>query len=260
MVEHVLRRRNILGGLGCLSIAFAACLPPLKALAQRRNRLFGTDVRLVEVVKFPTYAALVARECDIITPGVEAKWGYVEPRQACIEFADIDNLVKFARSNALKLHMFNLVWDVGIPRWAARAVMDGQSVKALKTHIDRVVGRYCGRIHSWDVINEPIEPRWPSASDGSCLTLWRQRLDFDYIMRAFHLAAAADPNAMLVINDDDLDYDLPEQDTKQTTYLRVIERLPRHGVPITWFGLETHLKPWLTFTYTKYRTFLRELG
>jgi endo-1,4-beta-xylanase len=64
----------------------------------------------------------------------------------------------------------------------------------------------------------------------------------------------------LLINDDDLEYDAPDREIKRTIYLRLVEQLIRRGVPLTGFGLEAHLKPWLPIAEKSYRRFLRELG
>ena len=68
--------------------------------------------------------------------------------------------------------------------------------RRMRDHIHTVVGRYKGRIHGWDVVNEAIE------GDGS----WRQSdfyriLGEEFIPLAFQYAHGADPEAELYYND-----------------------------------------------------------
>jgi endo-1,4-beta-xylanase len=127
-------------------------------------------------------------------------------------------------------------------------------------HIATEVGRYSGRVDSWDVINELVDPRWPSATDGICTTPWRRALGADFVPAALREAHAADPNATLLINDDDLEYDAPDREKKRNIYLRLIEAWLKQGVPLTGFGMEAHIKPWERIAEKPYRRFLSELG
>ncbi|WP_163980933.1 endo-1,4-beta-xylanase, partial [Raoultella ornithinolytica] len=68
-----------------------------------------------------------------------------------------------------------------------------------------VVGRYRGRIKSWDVINEPI-PDDPSSRSDIRPSIWQQRLGESHIALALRTAARADPEAKLVINEFDIEF------------------------------------------------------
>jgi endo-1,4-beta-xylanase len=259
--EKTMRRRNFVTGLA----ACTAGTPhhhdtPLRDLAAARNIVFGTEVTLSDITKSASYARLVARECAIITPGLEAKWAAVEPAEQEFNFAPLDAVVRFADAHALRLHMHNLIWAVGLPAWTINALDTGRGAAVMSRHIATTVGRYRGRIDSWDVINELVDPRWPSAADGICNTPWRRALGAAFVPAALRETRAADPNARLLINDDDLEYDGPDREKKRNIYLRLIETWIRQGVPLTGFGLEAHIKPWLPIAARQYRRFLRELA
>ncbi|HTZ71587.1 MAG TPA: endo-1,4-beta-xylanase [Acetobacteraceae bacterium] len=233
---------------------------PLRDLAAARHIRFGTEATWRDLAQDPAYARLVAHECAILTPGIEAKWPVVEPSEGEFQFGDLDRIVAFAQRNALALHMHNLVWAVGLPSWTLTALTKGRGTAVMARHIAATVGRYRGHVDSWDVVNEPIDPRWPSGPEGLCTTPWRRALGPDYVPDALCEARAADGGARLLINDDDLEYDAPDREQKRTLYLRLIENWLKRGVPLTGFGLEAHIKPWLRIAEQPYRRFLRELA
>ena len=254
-----LHRREFIGGLA----AKAAVLPddtPLCQLASARNICFGSEITAADIKNSPSYASLVARECAIVTPGIEAKWPATEPLEGQFSFAALDVIVHFAHANQLHIHMHNLIWAVGLPAWALTALSGGRGGPIMKNHIATVAGRFRGQVASWDVINEPVDPRWPSASEGLCTTPWRRGLGANYVPLALRAAHTADPTAELLINDDDLEYEAPDRDRKRATYLRLIEAWLRAGVPLSGFGLEAHLKPWLPLAERPYRRFLHDLA
>jgi endo-1,4-beta-xylanase len=255
-----MRRRNFVTGLTAAAVRTSDHNKPLRDLAAARNITFGTEVTLSDVTENAAYAGLVARECAMITPGIEAKWPAVEPAEQKFNFAPLDALVRFADAHGLRLHMHNLIWAVGLPAWTIDALDAGRGAAVMAHHIATTVGRYRGRVDSWDVINELVDPRWPSAAEGICNTPWRRALGADFVPVALREAHMADPIARLLINDDDLEYDASDRERKRNIYLRLIETWIRQGVPLTGFGLEAHIKPWLPIAGKQYRRFLRELA
>jgi len=254
-----MRRREFIT-LAAAGIGLPHQSTPLRELAAARNITFGTAVTLSDIAQNSAYSDLISRECAIITPGLEAKWAATEPQDGEFQFGPLDTLVRFAGGHGLQLHMHNLVWAVYLPPWLPAALAQGRGQTVLARHIGTIVGRYRGHVHSWDVINEPVDPRWPSAPEGLCNTLWRHALGADFVPVAIREAHQADPMAKLFINDDDLEYDAPDREQKRNIYLRLIEAWLRAGVPLTGFGLEAHIKPWLRIAEKQYRRFLAELA
>ena len=260
-----MRRRLFLTAAGAaLAVHPAIAAVPLpgtlRAAAAARNIRFGSEVTAAELDADPAYAALVVRECGIITPGVEAKWGFTERREGEFTLAPMDRIAAFASRNGLALHMHNLIWAVGLPAWTIAAIAEGREAAVIARHIATLVGRYQDRVDSWDVLNEPADPRWPSGPEGLCTTPWRQGLGPGYVAQALRDAHAANPRVTLLINDDDLEYDAPDRALKRQIYLRLVAALRRQGVPLHGFGLEAHLKPWLPIAEAPYRRFLHELA
>ena len=80
--------------------------------------------------------------------------------------------------------------------------------------------------------------RWPRTETACATCLWSEALGQDgYIVRAFEQAEAADPDAVLFLND----YNLENLPTKGATFLRLVERLLKAGVPIGGIGTQSHL-------------------
>ena len=232
----------------------------LRECASARNICFGSEMTVADMIGDRAYAALIARECEMITPGIEAKWAYTEPGEGRFTFGPMDNLMNFARKNRLRLHMHNLIWSVGLPQWTTAAIAQGRGAAIMARHISILVSRYQERVDSWDVINEPADPRWPSGPEGLCRTPWRNGLGPSYVARALRDAAGANPRVRLMINDDDLEYEGADRDLKRAVYVRLIEALRREGVPLHGFGLEAHLKPWLKIADAAYQRFLGDLA
>jgi len=128
-----------------------------------------------------------------------------------------------------------LVWHNQVPSEVFR---DAQGnlvtrkvlLKRMRDHIHTVVGRYKGRIKSWDVVNEALN------DDGSLReTLWLKIIGKDYIAKAFQYAHQADPQAQLTYNDFSL-----ENEPKRNGAIALIKELKAKGVPITSVGLQGH--------------------
>ena len=232
----------------------------LRACAAARNICFGSEVTVADLTAGSGYADLIAQECAIITPGIEAKWAYTEPSEGNFSFGPMDTLMAFAKQRHLRLHMHNLIWSVGLPRWTLAAIAEGYSAAIMARHISTLVSRYQDNVDSWDVINEPADPRWPSGPEGLCRTPWRNGLGPSYVAQALRDASGANPRVCLMINDDDLEYEGIDRDQKREIYVRLIAALRRDNVPLQGFGLEAHLKPWRKIADTAYRRFLSELA
>lgn len=255
-------RRDLLKALAAVPAATSLLPPPgepLRVLAARRNILFGAAVTVPEIGD-AAYASLLARECAVITPGIEAKWAFTEPAEGAFRFGPMDALTGFAAGAGLKLHMHNLVWAVGLPDWTNEALKAGRGIEILRRHIGALAARYKSHTVAWDVVNEPADPRWPAGPEGLCTTPWRVSLGPGFVAEALAMAAEADPGARLLVNDDDLEYDTDTSAKKRATYLRLIELWLRAGAKLHGFGLEAHLRPWLPIAHREYRRFLRDLA
>ena len=239
-----------------------AVQPGLRCLPQRSGRAFGSEL-LASELSDSRYAALFAAECGVMTPGFEAKWDHTETAPGQFDTRPLDALLDFAERHAIAARMHTLVWGLAMPPWLRSTLRWGTAQEAraaLERHITVLVGHTRGRALCWDVANEVSDPVWHRGPEGLTLSPWRQALGADYVPLAFRLARAADPSARLFLNEDGLEWRGARFDDKRATYLRLIERWKRAGVPIDGFGLQTHLSDAYPLDDAAYRLFLRELA
>src|SRR5688500_7901510 len=110
----------------------------------------------------------------------------------------------------------------------------------MRDHIQTVVGRYKGKVKSWDVVNEAI-------ADGPGTnvlrnSLWLEIIGPDFIAKAFRYAHEADPDAILRYND----YGL-ENPAKRKKLIALIKSLQEEKVPVHAIGSQAHLNVSITF-------------
>jgi endo-1,4-beta-xylanase len=167
-----------------------------------------------------------------MTPENAMKWNVVEPHQGKFDFGDADALVDFARKTDRRVRGHTLVWDEQLPGWVTdHTWKPADLTRALTTHIDTIVGRYRGRVESWDVVNEPLD------DDGSLTRdVFERTLGPRYIDVAFRLAHAADPEARLFLNEIATELPSPKQDA----LVALVRGLKERGVPIDGVGLQDH--------------------
>jgi endo-1,4-beta-xylanase len=216
--------------------------PPLSRRAAKKGVLYGAAALSQHVTESQAYAAAFARECGVLVSQNELKWRALRPSPETYRFTGADRLFSFARAHELAFRGHCLVWHIDNPPWLAEALNSQKPAKLLEDHIWNVVGRYRGRTHSWDVVNEAIRVR-DGREDGLRDTVWLSSLGPSYIERAFRIAAAADPSAILVYNDFDLEFADRGATRKRLAVQRLLERLKGKGVPVHALGIQAHLEP-----------------
>jgi len=180
---------------------------------------------------------IIKAQFNCISPENALKWASVHPEPGVYDFTNADRYVAFGESNHLAVIGHTLVWNHQTPRWVYRDTNDDfvtrdVLLERMRDHIQTVVGRYKGRIKSWDVVNEAL------AEDGKLRrSNWEKIIGDDYIEKAFQYAHEADPNAELYYNDFSL-----EDEPKRQGAIALIKKLKADGVPITGVGLQGHMK------------------
>jgi endo-1,4-beta-xylanase len=231
------RRRTVLAS----TLALAACgkaaksepqtapLRPLKAIAPFP---IGCSV-MTGQLNDPAYVSLLTTECSQITPEWEMKMEYILQEDGRFKFDAPDAIAAFASAHGMRLHGHNLIWYAQAPD-AFKRVTGEAFANAFRNYILAVAGRYRGLARGWDVVNEPV------TDDGAGLRscLWSQRLgQLDYMVRAFDHAREADDQAVLFVND----YNLESNPAKRATFLRMIDDLLKRGCKISGLGTQTHI-------------------
>ena len=233
--------------------------PPLRALTANIGEYFGAAVTGSHMALDPQLASAVAREASAITMEGDLQWINTERLPGKFDFRGADALMRFADQNRLAVRGHALVWAQGLPSWLDHRLRTSDADSALRRHIEVVMGRYAGRIRSWDVVNEAIEPL-DGRADGLRRNVWLETVGPDYIARAFRVAHRVDPAAQLVYNDYLLELNTPEADAKREATLRLLRTLVQAGVPINALGIQAHSDPLAPFDEKKLHHFLDQVA
>lgn len=206
------------------------------------------------------FAAHFGQECSILVPEGELKWKALRPRSDSFDFTQGDWMAEFARAHGMLFRGHTLVWHQNLPRWFKDTVNRQNAEQVLINHVKTVAEHYAGKIHSWDVLNEAIELS-DQRSDGLRKTPWLEFLGPSYIDLAFRTAAEADPQALLVYNENRLEHS-DNFKSRRTAVLRLLERLKSNGTPVHALGIQGHIgrRSWNESQATNLRNFLRDVA
>jgi endo-1,4-beta-xylanase len=221
----------------------------LRAHAAARGRLFGVavDPAILDVETLAAghiadrYTLLVATQASILVAENAMKWAALRPTAAAYDFALADRLMQFAEVAHQSVRGHNLCWHQGLPSWFKETATKENARGLLTDHIKTVAGRYRGLIHSWDVVNEALDPA-DQRPDGLRKSPWLELVGPDYIELAFRTAGEADPQARLTYNEFGIELDTPEQSEKRGQLLLLLRRLRAQGVPVHAVGVQSHLQ------------------
>lgn len=196
-------------------------------VALNAPQIRGVDTISLEIIK-KHFNSIVAENC--------MKSGEIQRTEGVFDFELADQFVEFGVKNNMHIVGHTLIWHSQAPRWfftdengndVSREVL----IERMKNHIYTVVGRYKGKIHGWDVVNEAIE------DNGS----WRnskfyQILGEEFVEYAFKFAAEADPDAELYYND----YSMALEG-RRNGVINMVKNLQSKGIKIDGIGMQGHL-------------------
>ncbi len=197
------------------------------------------------------YASFIAHHYGVLVAGNSMKPDALQPSRGRFNWKDADLYVEFAERHGMLVRGHTLLWHNQVPNWffldstaVTQPAPREQLLATLENHIKTVVGRYKGRIYSWDVVNEVLndsgnirglndDSKWKSIigdvdGDG---------YESDYIELAFKFAREADPDAVLIIND----YGIESRGAKRTGMYNLVKRMLEKGVPVDGVGLQMHI-------------------
>ena len=209
--------------------------PPLKE-AFKNYFLIGGALNDDVVSGNDTQAAGIAvKHFNTITAENVMKWLLIHPGPDRYDFDAADRFVKFGDERKHFIVGHTLIWHNQTPRWVFEdetgKPVDRETLLArMRDHIHTVVGRYKGRVHGWDVVNEALE------EDGSLRqTPWMKIIGEEYLAKAFQFAHEADPEAELYYNDFSI-----ENEPKRNGALALIRKLQSQNIRINGVGLQGH--------------------
>lgn len=255
-----LGRRTFLGALGAacaVRSAHAEATVDLGAIGHEHGLMFGSAFDR-EVFRDEAYRALIAGNCRIGSIENSFKFDWLRRDGPVADFTTADRLVASAGDAKIAVRGTGLIWNDWAPAWL-KARSASEIGAMLDRHVDETVSRYAGRMHSWDVVNEPFYPPHRKAG-GYRKGPWLDAMGKDYIARAFRAAAAADPNARLVLNEAFCEQDDELGRSIRPSLLSLISELKHAGVKLDAVGFQAHLKPQLPFDDQAFAAYLERIA
>jgi len=180
------------------------------------------------------------RHFNVLVYGNEMKPDAMQPSEGRFFWANADALVEYAEKNNKLLRGHTLLWHQQIPGWFFQGsgpnglATKEQLYARMEKHIKEIVGRYKGKIHTWDVVNEVLED---SGGDMRNSKFYQIVGSHEYIANAFRWAHEADPDALLCLND----FSIEAASAKQDAFYNLIKTLLDEGVPVHVAGIQAHI-------------------
>ncbi len=193
---------------------------PLRALAAQAGLYIGATVQVRDWLDKgpppgalwpeegdPEYQRVTATEFNSITEENAFKWVHIQPEPGQFRWEWTDCAVDFAERHGQRVRGHVLIQRETLP-WVD-ALRGRELLDCMEDHITRVVQRYRGRIHQWDVINEILADAPPGRDEdlhaltpeSLIETTWKRETGIAFIEAAFRAARRADPDAALFYND-----------------------------------------------------------
>ena len=152
----------------------------------------------------------------------------------------LDDFVDFAEGHGYRIHGHNLLFysDIGPDSWIAEFRNNGTWSQErwlgwFEHYVKEKVGRYAGRVASWDVLNEPLAR--VLGDEPGARNVFIDLAGEDIYARAFQWAREADPDAKLVLNEFFLG---PGGTAKTEDLIALADEIGRKGGHVDVIGFE----------------------
>jgi endo-1,4-beta-xylanase len=228
--------RSIVTAVGFALLAAAAYQETALKDLMPKGMVIGVAVNQRQFEATDTAAVdLITKQFNQISPENVLKFQPVHPAADRYAFDAADRYVQFGVDRRMQVVGHTLVWHSQTGTWVFEGTdgkpADRETLLArMRDHIRTVVGRYKGKIHGWDVVNEAID------EDGTLRkSPWQVGIGDDYIAKAFEFAREADPNAELYYNDFNL-----EKPAKRAGVIKLVKDLQARKVRIDGIGNQAH--------------------
>ena len=204
------------------------------------------------------YRRLYIEQTRIVTSDIALKMSRVAPAPGPRQFAAANKLLEFSAQQKIPLRGHCLIWNEWVPGWI-KNLSTSEREQFFDSYIDEVVGRYAGKLQSWDVVNEPF---WPGhkAPGGYRLGPWYETFGTDYVRRAFVRARAADAKTKFVLNEAHAERDDETGRGVKRGLLQLVDELQHAGVSLQAVGLQGHLQPRYPYDLGRFMDFVHELA
>lgn len=181
-----------------------------------------------------------------LTAESEMKMKQIWKGEGQYNFDNSDYLVNYGQQNGIGIHGHTLLWYRSFPDWFISAGYDStQFENHVKEYIQTVVGRYKGKIESWDVANEIFADNGSLRVDDAVYKTFEDPIAF--YGRCFQYARDADPDVKLFYND----YDMVLNTSKRNAVKAMVARFRKEGFPIDGLGEQMHTTSWTNLNTIK---------
>ncbi|ERM81505.1 hypothetical protein P872_10325 [Rhodonellum psychrophilum GCM71 = DSM 17998] len=170
-----------------------------------------------------------------ISPENLLKWGPVHPMPGVYNFTPADQFVEMGAQLGAFIVGHTLVWHQQTPDWVfendnGELLEKKELIARMEDHIETVAGRYKGRIHGWDVVNEVF------FDNGQYRTSkWYNAAGKDFIKAAFRKAHQVDPETELYYND----YNMWKPEKREAA-IALAREMRSEGIKIDGIGMQGH--------------------
>lgn len=231
----------------------------LGQLATAKGKLFGALLyntsrgstgTLRQISTDPVYAAAEPTECNWYVADPDVAITHIKQHSTFpYDFTIPDASMAYAKAHGMPWRAGGLVYDVGtfyLPSWWDSIATAAAAEAELINFITAIVTRYKGQVHSWQVINEVLQ--LPGVTSDGIANMRNGRvvakLGASFYVRAFQAAHAADPDAILFINDNTLENNNPNTSVpRRAAMLKFIDKMLSLGAPVHALGMQAHLGP-----------------
>lgn len=171
---------------GVFTVATLTEAQPAKGASKFLGNICGNTVR----ADFGTY-------WNQISPENSGKWGSVESQRDRYSFGGLDAMKTYAETNKIPWKLHTLVWGSQYPSWIT-GLNQADQLAEITEWFDTLAVRY-PNVDMIDVVNEAHPSHAPApykaALGGDGTT------GYDWIIKAFQMARARWPKAILIYND-----------------------------------------------------------
>lgn len=191
----------------------------------------GTALNMFQIDESDSVmASLVSREFNSITAENEMKSMQIHPTKDSFNYEYADKFVALGEKHGMFIHGHTLVWHSQLSPWIRNIKDSTEMAEALKSHINAVVSRYKGKIHSWDVVNEALN------EDGTLRkSVFLEVMGEDYLALAFKWTSEVDPDTELYYND----YNMANPEKREGA-IRLVKNIMDKGIKVDGIGMQGH--------------------
>jgi len=232
-----LSRRKTLGLLAALPAGWGLASASVRAeedlgaVAARAGIVYGASAA-GEIFSDASYRRLYERHCRIITSDVALKFDWLRPQRKRWDWPPADRLLAFAERNGMRFRGHALIWNENAPKWLRKL-----SLAEIQRAVLAGTRKYAMR-------------------GGP----WYEAFGTSYVERAFRRAHAADPKAVLALNEAHCEGNDEVGRRNRAGMKWLVGRLLDVGAPVHALGFQGHLQPQLPFDDHLFAEFLAGFG